>query len=59
MERVTDSPEPSPTPESTAEADARLFMRKQPLWAYFLTPGAVVLGAIIIAGAIASIISLA
>jgi protein-disulfide isomerase len=53
MKLVTDSPEPlPPTPEPTAEAEARLFMRKQPLWTHFLTPGAIVFGAILIAGAI-------
>ena len=52
MEGVTDSPDPLPPQEFASQSEARLFMRKQPLWTYFLTPAAVVLGAIIIAGVI-------
>lgn len=53
MEHVSEPSEPTPPSlESSSEAEARLFMRKQPLWTLFLTPGAIVFGAIIVAGAI-------
>lgn len=40
----TSPAEPAPT--------GPLYLKKQPLWSYFLTPAAVVIGAVIIAGAI-------
>jgi protein-disulfide isomerase len=54
---VTDSPElkPEETPAPALPEPAPLvplYLKKQPLWSYFLTPAAVVVGAVIIAGAI-------
>lgn len=56
---MTDAPEPTETiqdPESQPlpplPAKPEIYLRKPPLWTYFLTPAAVVVGAALIAGAV-------
>ena len=53
MDLVQDEPvEPQPQPDEAPVAELPRDVRLRPLWTYFLTPIAVVIGAVIIAGAV-------
>lgn len=58
MDRVTDEstppadPAPPAAPPNTEALEGPVYLRKPPLWTYFLTPAAVVIGAALIAGAV-------
>lgn len=50
---LTSAPPPGQGPIATEEGTGRpVYLRRQPAWSYFLTPGAILLGALVIAAAI-------
>ncbi|WP_322795186.1 DsbA family protein [Tepidiforma sp.] len=47
------NPGPEPGPIASEEGTGRpVYLRRQPIWSYFLTPAAILVGALVIAGAI-------